>query len=240
MAAKRCNRHFEGLGAAARVLFAEGFIDSKLKRKLISVDGAYNIARHITNESANILISMMQERIDSEPKNIPLEPEESAPTESHTEQRTKEKAKEHRATQAETREDGITEVEHQSGDHDDECDNISCSTEKRRFYADLADDLNNGLVSYDEVYGSDDVSCSSEKERYYADLADDLNKGLLVGEDWCDDCSWSSEKEQFYADLRDDFGNAPSSAIVEGSQEMSGDDSSRHSFFDCLTDSGRL
>ena len=40
--------HFEGLGAAARHLHREGRIDSRLKKRLLDVETAYNITMHIT------------------------------------------------------------------------------------------------------------------------------------------------------------------------------------------------
>jgi hypothetical protein len=53
--AKNQAQHFEGLGAAARHLRRRGFIDSRLQRKLLGVETAYNVSRHITEASADEL-----------------------------------------------------------------------------------------------------------------------------------------------------------------------------------------
>jgi len=53
--------HFEGLGAAARHLHREQIIDSKLKRRLLEVETAYNVTRHITSASSGTLTARLRE-----------------------------------------------------------------------------------------------------------------------------------------------------------------------------------
>ena len=47
--------HWQGLGQAARALRKRNIIDGALTKKLILLDGAYNLSRHITVISANRL-----------------------------------------------------------------------------------------------------------------------------------------------------------------------------------------
>ena len=46
-----CGRHFEGLGGAALCAFKRGAIDAKMRKKLILVDSAFALVRHITRAS---------------------------------------------------------------------------------------------------------------------------------------------------------------------------------------------
>lgn len=48
-------QHFEGLGAAARHLWRKGTIDNRLKKKLLALESAYNVTRHITEISSTTL-----------------------------------------------------------------------------------------------------------------------------------------------------------------------------------------
>ena len=50
-----CGLHFEGLGAAARHLGRLKLIDQHLKRKMLAIETAFNIVRHITSVSASEL-----------------------------------------------------------------------------------------------------------------------------------------------------------------------------------------
>ena len=56
-----CGLHFEGLGAAARHLGRQKLIDQHLKRKMLAIETAYNIVRHVTPVSA----SLHKQRLDS-------------------------------------------------------------------------------------------------------------------------------------------------------------------------------
>ena len=54
-AARHEECHFEGLGEAARKLWRNGRIGGALKKKLLAVETAYNVTRHITQASARDL-----------------------------------------------------------------------------------------------------------------------------------------------------------------------------------------
>ena len=56
IAAESCGRHFEGMGSAARFLFREKRISQHMKRKLLSIEAAYNVTRHLTVVSSQTLV----------------------------------------------------------------------------------------------------------------------------------------------------------------------------------------
>ena len=59
--------HFEGLGAAARHMWRKGVFDGRLKKKLLDLEAAYNITRHITAVSADRLAERVATMLPAEP-----------------------------------------------------------------------------------------------------------------------------------------------------------------------------
>ena len=55
--------HFEGLGAAARHLGRQGLVDSRMKRKLLALEAASNVTRHITVVSGDLLVANLADML---------------------------------------------------------------------------------------------------------------------------------------------------------------------------------
>ena len=63
----KLGKHKEGLSAAARDLFRAQLIDSSRKRKLLQIDSAFHLTRHISSESVHCFVAQFMDEIDKQP-----------------------------------------------------------------------------------------------------------------------------------------------------------------------------
>ncbi len=62
----RTGRHFQGLQQAARVCQATGQLSGPIVKKLLSLDEAYNLIRHITTVSSAEFLEKVKEDLNQQ------------------------------------------------------------------------------------------------------------------------------------------------------------------------------
>ena len=65
LVSQRTGCHFQGLSAASRHLKSLGRIDNRISKKLIRIDDAFNVVRHITSVSVVSFTEELTKMMDS-------------------------------------------------------------------------------------------------------------------------------------------------------------------------------